>query len=857
MDQREAGRGTGGVGGIGGIKEAFSAAAERLREAVEQGGLRGDGGRTLRAGDTRSFPQQSGRGYGRTAVGEKSSSRSRAQSMARGVIQGAAVFLFGRAAGPLGCYPFGLSLMMALPSQLPFTVGGLVLAALCSGGIWQQSGTRWTLSGAPLPLMTAALVSTLLRLLAARFPQLFTVSPGAAGGARRRPRQSRMPVGWLLARQEAPRVLLTMAGCFAGGILRIAAGGFRVRDLLTTLLSLLLTPALALFYGWMTDRRTRQGVRYEIGLAALLFSAVYVLRGLRLLGLPLALLAAGLLTLTVSYEGGFLRGGVAGLLCGLGYSTLYAPVLALTGLGAGLFWTAGKWAAAGAAALIGVTMGLTSGGSEALRSFAPAFLCSVSACIALIRLDLLPDLLPCRTPVLSNSEESAAMVAQRQQQDASRRMAALSHALGDLSEVFYTLSDRLRRPGIYDVRRICHETFARTCRSCRFCDVCWTQEYHATAEAIDRLSKVLYERGSCQEEDVPDFLKQRCGSAASLAASLNLAASRQIEEMLQKDKTGIFAMDYEAMAKMIEENVRENDLEYVIDRERCEKLQQALEGIGLHARCMTVYGKRKLRVLASGVNPLDVHTDAKTLTALCEEVCGRKLSAPEFTRADDYVTLSMQSARCFRVERLAVGAKKKGEPVSGDGFFSFDTKEDYSYCLLSDGMGSGKEAALTARIVGIFLENMLRAGNRSGCTLRMLNDFIRCKNTECFATVDLLEVDLLSGEAAFLKCGASPSFILRSGSLFRIASNTMPIGITREISAEEVRFTLREDDVIVMMSDGAMELHDDGNWMTQILTEAGSTEDLRLLARRLLAGAQAHAKRGDDVTVGVIRVVRE
>lgn len=105
---------------------------------------------------------------------------------------------------------------------------------------------------------------------------------------------------------------------------------------------------------------------------------------------------------------------------------------------------------------------------------------------------------------------------------------------------------------------------------------------------------------------------------------------------------------------------------------------------------------------------------------------------------------------------------------------------------------------------------MLSSGNRKSIVLKMLNNFIRNKNLECFATVDLLEIDLLSGEAGFVKSGAAASYVIRGGKLFKIASDSLPIGITREITAEDIRFTLLPGDLVVMISDGVSQSFEDG-----------------------------------------------
>ena len=121
-------------------------------------------------------------------------------------------------------------------------------------------------------------------------------------------------------------------------------------------------------------------------------------------------------------------------------------------------------------------------------------------------------------------------------------------------------------------------------------------------------------------------------------------------------------------------------------------------------------------------------------------------------------------------------------------------------------MGSGPDAAFTSGICARFLEKMLSSGNRCETSLKMLNGFLRNKGTssarECSATVDLMELDRLTGSVAFYKSGAAPTYILREGSLFKLRSKTVPLGIIKELDAKKISFDTGDGDVIIMVSDG-------------------------------------------------------
>ena len=91
---------------------------------------------------------------------------------------------------------------------------------------------------------------------------------------------------------------------------------------------------------------------------------------------------------------------------------------------------------------------------------------------------------------------------------------------------------------------------------------------------------------------------------------------------------------------------------------------------------------------------------------------------------------------------------------------------------------------------------------------------------ECSATVDLLEYDLVTGKAQFYKGGAAPSYIYRDGNLFKLRSNTVPLGIIKELDTKKIAIDTAEGDIIVMVSDGVTQSKEECPWLFDLLKAA-------------------------------------
>ena len=168
----------------------------------------------------------------------------------------------------------------------------------------------------------------------------------------------------------------------------------------------------------------------------------------------------------------------------------------------------------------------------------------------------------------------------------------------------------------------------------------------------------------------------------------------------------------------------------------------------------------------------------------------------------------------------------------------------------------------------MFIEKMLSAGNRADITVRMLNNLLRNENMgsegECSATVDLCELDLISGTASFHKSGAAPTYIARSGTVYKVYSHTMPIGILKDTDTRISKFDTKSGDIIIMMSDGCCPDSEDCPWLVEYLCDymskrenTTSESECEKLKDSLLSLAVQHfpsAKDRDDISVSVIMI---
>ena len=660
------------------------------------------------------------------------------------------------------------------------------------------------------------------------------------------------------------RCTTSCAAAFIFGLYRLVAGGYLYYDLYGMVFAFFVWPLLTLGLALLYSRDERLARWCDLGVATFIFVTIYALRGYSLFGFTPAFAVSLLAALWVSAKQGGMRGCAAGLIAGIacgrtfdngiGEVTLVsAPyIAAAVGLVGGTLWKFSKAIAAAAVCVVSLILGYSADGFTALTTILPDTLGAVPVFMPLYAFGLLPALPSFAQPAVDRDGELA-IINEKKQMDTIKRMNSLSEALGRLSDVIYTLSDRLRRPGIIDLKQICDNSFDKYCQKCSLASLCFERECTSTLDAQSKITTELYKKGRVEPDDVPSFLRDRCYNIVNIVNLMNTETAELIERLIKGDKTEAFALDYESLSRLLAQSIEQNDAEYRIDSELTSRLGRSLRYMGMSGARALCFGQRKKQVIISGVELAAMRMGAQEICLAAERILHTKLTRPKFNIDGDKVEISMTAGRSFTAESARASSRCESESANGDTAMMFETGEDYFYCLISDGMGSGREAAMTSKLCALFCEQLLSGGNGKAITLEMLNGFIRNRGEECSATIDLAEIDLINGHACFVKSGAAPSYILRQGNLYKLQSKTVPIGIMPALDAEQIKFDLCEGDVIIMLSDGVAQSLEDGVWLANLLTYEWE-DNLELMAEKIVDNAALNNRRSDDMTAALIRI---
>jgi len=134
--------------------------------------------------------------------------------------------------------------------------------------------------------------------------------------------------------------------------------------------------------------------------------------------------------------------------------------------------------------------------------------------------------------------------------------------------------------------------------------------------------------------------------------------------------------------------------------------------------------------------------------------------------------------------------------------------------MLCDGMGHGETAHQQSEKTLELLLLLLEAGYTRHQAITAVNGMmLGAGETERFSTVDLVDVDLWTGEVYGEKLGACASWIVRGSHMKKIEGSSLPLGILREAAPTAAQYRLHSGDILVLMSDGVADVFEnDAEW---------------------------------------------
>ncbi len=411
-----------------------------------------------------------------------------------------------------------------------------------------------------------------------------------------------------------------------------------------------------------------------------------------------------------------------------------------------------------------------------------------------------------------------------------------------------------------DLSRVFDRASELVCRNCRNKNACWNGNYMDTLSVFNDASDAIRSHGILRVEDLKEHFREHCRKPEELVIAVNgelrgQIYRRQYAARLQENRSAAYGQ-YMDLSQILSDVSDELVNAYGPDPLAQRRLRRYLGSMDVDAD-IAVFRDRsgRLHIILESVKLKRLMQEPGCLDRISEAV-GVRLCRPigSDARAEGRVTLL--EAEPLSVSVGVASMKKAGESVSGDRGTYFKTEQGILCVLLSDGVGSGENAAKESVAAVRILERFLRTGIDPALAMKMLNSVMLLKNSDSwgFATVDLLCVDLFTGEAAFYKYGAAPSYVRSGRQIRRVRSESLAAGLgsAENRQPDIVKMRLHPGNLALIASDGVVVERDD-SWVRALLG-ASDGQSMKLLARDTLKAALKQYGSIDDMTVLAVRI---
>lgn len=418
----------------------------------------------------------------------------------------------------------------------------------------------------------------------------------------------------------------------------------------------------------------------------------------------------------------------------------------------------------------------------------------------------------------------------------------LSEAIGGISLALSSVSKAKRREREEKVKTVVDSVVCSECETCVGCSVPTEQLRIRLCQRVLKNQKIL-------STDFSDSFKESCSRWYFMEERLN----EVVENSSYKTSVRIdtLAEDYMAMSRILACGEKNAETQTYRDVSLANKIKIALELKNIRVSKVEVTGVRLPLVEIFGI-PFKLPFPEKTVVGEVERVLGRSVETVFLEAEGKSAKMGLKAVCPLKADFYKISIPKKGEIICGDSISSFFAEDGFFYSIISDGMGSGRDAAVCSRLGTVFLEKLISAGINKSQAVSMLGNVISSSEDEIFTTVDLLEVDLVRGKLSCIKAGASPTWILRNKRAYTVSSKTLPCGIIGGATAEQTILECFSGDTIIMASDGGDSALNEA--VTELLksNRAFSSKEISAF---LVDVATKKIGRNDDISFCVINVL--
>ncbi len=594
------------------------------------------------------------------------------------------------------------------------------------------------------------------------------------------------------------------------------------------------------------------------------------MQNMSIAGLSIKRILSILIILYLGFSEGAFVGGVAGISLGL-ISYISQPempfilsIYGLAGMLTGLFKDLGK---------LGSSLGFLLGNwiiSFYINGFGTSFIKPWELGLAIILFFLLYNVLNnyfsgYMEVALGRMKEKS--YSQRKDEITINRLKEISKVFGELSATFKSAAKYEKKFDAEKIYKLIDDIANSLCANCGMRKFCWEEDFHTTYNLIYNTISLMEENKCITEDNLPPSIKDYCINKDKVIEIMrnhfNIFETNAMWEKKLLENRQLVSEQLKEVGNIIEKTIKDIYTKPIFKDDMEEEIYANLKNKKIDVKNVVVVelDENKLEIYIDVDKAYKEKNSQENIERIVTDTIGTPLKVDFILDRPKNEGKRFKLIRSNRYSALTEVATRANDynNISGDNY-TFGEGDNNYFVALSDGMGTGKRAKDESNTAIELLESFLEAKFDKELTLKTINSILMLKsNDEIFTTFDISLLDLYSGKLQVIKMGAPATFIKRKNEVKIINSQSLPVGILKDVDFNIYEEYLEDGDIIIMMSDGVLEanrnIENVEKWMKDIIKSINSINP-KVIADTILEVAKNISKNQirDDMTVLVIKV---
>lgn len=445
----------------------------------------------------------------------------------------------------------------------------------------------------------------------------------------------------------------------------------------------------------------------------------------------------------------------------------------------------------------------------------------------------------------------------------------IKNKIGAISEVFDSLADiklENTEDDMLETRNVIKKYI--TNYTDENCIACSKKASCANNQNLDMIVDYIANKLENNEEITPSMLPYECDFSTKLINDIrevyNSMKLMRILKKKERESSAKLSRQYKEISNIL--NNISNSIE--INTKKEDKVQELLRN-ELKLYGYTVYEDEfknqdndiEYTFVTDILNNID--KQKKEIISLTSNILERNVSIKLILNSSkkEKSKIKIVTIPNFEVKTSIVTEKKNGSDISGDSYLSTELQDLKHLSILSDGAGSGKDAAKSSQTIINLIEKLLESGFDEKSAVKIINSFIKLKGNDTISsTLDAFILDLKNAKAEFIKLGAAPTYILKDSKVTTLSNMNIPIGLLNESDYVPIVSDLTDGTIVIQITDGVINENYDyiNNYLTKYLQSLDTTKSVKVISEEIhkLILKEKNNDLDDDFTVLVTKVCK-